>query len=501
MRAHRVPLLAGSRVQLVPVDEDTVLLAPPAPLDPLADTGAAVTEAFRYPLSGPPLDQLVTSGGSVTIVVEPPPVPLLGGPVDPLQDALAAVIDELARLEMPVERHTVLVAGGLARRSGRSQLEALLRPARARAFRGEVAVHDCEAEELVPLAIGDSTIARVNRHLLDADLVLTVTAAETSDRGGAGALLGACHADAIASLRPGASLLEPASPASQLAAALEEAIASRTSVIGVSLVLDHPRLTGRYRGYPWSAETVRQLSRSRVRPLLNALPDGLRRRALQRMGRELHASTALAGPPSEAHAEALQRGITLRGTALASPLDSIVVPISWQAPHHPREPLNPITVAATGLGLAMRLWCGASPLREGGTVVLLHELHRTFGHGPQAPFRALFQSLREGREAAPFDEAREAARVDGRGITAYRQGRAPHPLLAHVDWASCGPALARSGTVIVAGCRDAGAARALGFVPSHNVATALQMARGVASETHRLGVLLAPPYTPLIVGA
>jgi hypothetical protein len=54
--------------------------------------------------------------------------------------------------------------------------------------------------------------------------------------------------------------------------------------------------------------------------------------------------------------------------------------------------------------------------------------------------------------------------------------------------------------VLVAGCRDAGAARALGFVPTHSIATALEMARGVAGGTHRLGVLLAPPYAPLIVG-
>jgi hypothetical protein len=54
--------------------------------------------------------------------------------------------------------------------------------------------------------------------------------------------------------------------------------------------------------------------------------------------------------------------------------------------------------------------------------------------------------------------------------------------------------------VIAAGCRDAVAARAVGFVPSHNVATALEMADGVAPADARTGVLLAPPYAPLVVG-
>ena len=502
-KVPRIPLLAGSRVQLVTVDDDAVLLAPPPPLEPLADVGAAVAEALRYPLSGASLGQLVTPGGRVTIVVEPSLLPLPGAPADPRQDALAAVIDELARLGMRGERHTVLVAGGLERRSGRTEREAVLRPARAHSFRGVVAVHDCTDDALRELLDGGgvATGMRINPHLLDTDLVVVVTAAETADRGGAAALLGACDADTIASPPPGPSLLEPsASPARALGATIEKAVTAHVPVIGASLVLDHPRLAGRYRGYPSSNDTVRDATRSPFRPLLNAMPGGVRRLLLQRMGRELHATAVLAGPPSVAHTEALLRGIALRGRRLDEPVDSIVVPLPWKAPHQPRESLNPITVTATGLGIALRLWRDASPLREGGTIVLLHDFHRTFGSGPQEPYRALFHALRDERDPGLVATARAAAREDPRALASYRSGRAPHPLLPFSDWDSCGPVLARAGRVIVAGCRDAAAARALGFVPSHNAATALEMARGVAGGTHRLGVLLAPPYAPLLVG-
>jgi hypothetical protein len=73
-------------------------------------------------------------------------------------------------------------------------------------------------------------------------------------------------------------------------------------------------------------------------------------------------------------------------------------------------------------------------------------------------------------------------------------------LLPHADWAGCQPALLQLGRVIVAGSRDAIAARALGFVPSHSIASALEMTRGVAGGRARVGVLLAPPYAPLLVG-
>jgi len=496
----RIPLLSGSRVSLVTVADDAVLLAPPPPLDPLRDVAAAVGEALRYPLSGPPLADLVTRGGRVTIVVEPRSLPLPGAASDPRQEAVATVLDELERLGMPADRHTIVLAGGLEQRAGRRELEAILRPTRARDFRGSVVVHDASSADLLPLELQGAPPVRIHTALLDADLIVCVTAAETSERGGACALLGACAAEAISSTLPAPSLLAPSlSPTGVLAGKIAAALARHTALAGVSIVLDHPRLTGSYRGYPSSPDAVAALARSPLRRLVNGLPAPLRNRTLEHLARKLTAVAVFAGPPAVSHAEALLRGIALRGTPVAGLLDTIVVPLPWKSPHEPREPLNPITAAATGLGHALRLWRDASPLREGGTVVLLHDLRRTFGTGPQAPHRTLFHVLREGRTDEHIDAARGSAAADPRALAAYHQGHAPHPLLPYVDWASCAPVLERAGRVLVAGCRDASAARALGLVPTHNISTALEMARGVAGGSHRVGVLLAPPYPPLIV--
>jgi hypothetical protein len=51
--------------------------------------------------------------------------------------------------------------------------------------------------------------------------------------------------------------------------------------------------------------------------------------------------------------------------------------------------------------------------------------------------------------------------------------------------------------VLIAGCRDAHAARQLGFVPVHGLGAALEMARGRGAK--RIGYLLAPPYVPIVV--
>ena len=51
--------------------------------------------------------------------------------------------------------------------------------------------------------------------------------------------------------------------------------------------------------------------------------------------------------------------------------------------------------------------------------------------------------------------------------------------------------------MLIAGCRDAHAARQLGLVPVHSFGAALGMARGRGAE--RIGFLLSPPYFPLVL--
>jgi hypothetical protein len=494
----RIPLHSGSRLPLVTLPDDALLLAAPPPLDPLADVAAAVAEAFRYPLAGPTLRSVAPSGGQATIVVQPPSLPLPSAEDDPRQDALAAVLDELERHGIPRARLTVLVAGGLGRRSGRRELEQLLRPDRARNFRGRIAVHDCEADDLRPLTVG-GRVHRIHEALVDTDLVVTVGAGETVLHGGATALVDACAAGTIRASNA-VSLLEPAASTGWwLASELESALLRSVPVVGLSLVLDRPRATGLHRGYPWSAEGRRALARSPFRRLLNLAPAGVRRRVLTGISREVNPVAALAGPPTVAHAEALVRGAAVRSVTLPRPLDTIVVPLPWEGLHLPREPLNPITAAALGLGHVLRLWRDAAPLAIGGTVILLHPFSRVIGHGPQAPYRTLLAALRD-ESGRRLRGAEAMASRDRRALAAYRSGSAPHPRLPFSDWETCREMLGLAGRIIVAGCRDASAARALGLVPSHNASTALEMAQGLAGGTGLTGVVLGPPYPALVVG-
>src|SRR5881396_2570961 len=187
----RIPLLAGSRLVVVTADDDAVILQPPAPADAVADIGAAVRDALRFPLAGEPLEALVSRGSRATIVVEPPQLPLPGTERDPRQAAIAATVAELERLGISSGYQTLLVAGGLARRAGHEQLASLVSHEFARRFHGHVEVHDLERDDLVDLGHAGSVPLRVHPALVETDVVVVVTAAESVLHGGPAALIGA----------------------------------------------------------------------------------------------------------------------------------------------------------------------------------------------------------------------------------------------------------------------------------------------------------------------
>jgi len=490
---QRVPLLSGTRIAVVDA-EGGVLLRPPAPGVAIDDVGAAVREALRFPLAGPPLEQLVKPGATATLVIEPPHLPIPAATWDPRQEAVTVAADELERLG--VSHLTVLVATGLHQRLPPRDIGLLFRADFRRRFRGRVIVHDAEAENLVELGALGNTSLRVSPALVETDLVVAVTAAETVLSGGPASFL---RASAAESMRAGGatSLLETAgSNGWELAVELERLLAQRAPVFGVSLVLNLPRVLG---GYPYEEDILERLARSRLRRAHGALPAAVRARLIERVPRELSAAAVFGGPPSAAHSEALLRGVEAKGTRLDDPLDAIVIGIPPTTAFIPRGRPNPVAAAYLGLGLALRSWRNAFPVRQGGTAILLHDFQRRFPAPEQTPYRALFGDPRTARDPRALRAAEAAATRDERAVAAYRAGRGVHPLEPFVAWSACDASISRLGSVLVGGCRDWPAARQLGFVPVHGPGAALAMARAGGAE--RVGFLLSPPYFPLLVGA
>jgi hypothetical protein len=491
----RVPLLADTRLVVTDTGPDDVVLRPPSPPAPLQDVPAATREALRFPLAGRPLDQLVTRGGAATIVIEQPVLPIPGAQAEPRHAAIAAVADELARLG--VAKVTILVAGGLLRRTTPREIGSLVTPEFRRRFRGRLIVHDVEGDDLVDLGDADDVWLRANPALVETDLVVTVTAAETVLHGGPAALLAASGKESlIAAEAP--SLLEPSTSSGwRLAREVERRIAERVPVTGVSLVLDTPRLLGPVAGYPFDQAAIDRMVGSRLRRVVQRAPGALRRRGLERLPRSISTAAVFGGTPSVAHAEALLRGTLFKGLEVPEPLDAVVIGVPPTTPSIPRERPNPVSAAYLGLGHALRMWRNVPPVTAGGTAILVHPFPRRFPRPTQTPYRALFFDTRTAGDGDALREAEQAAALDERLLAEYRAGRSAHPLQPFAEWRACVSTTHRLGAVLIAGCRDAQAARQLGFVGVHGLGAAVEMARGRGAQ--RIGYLLSPPYFPLVV--
>jgi hypothetical protein len=495
-------LLSGTRLLVVNAPDDAVLLLPPPPPPPaITDVGSAVRDALRFPLAGPPLAALVRPGARATIVTDVPAMPLPSAPLDARRPAIGAAVQELRRHGVPDARQTILVTAGLARRPGRRDLDRLFAPAFARAFHGNVHVHDAESPELVQLGLHGGQQLRVARDLVETDVVVCVSAAETVLHGGPSVLLGAGSPGALRAAGARSLVETSGSTGWELALALERELARRVALIGVSLTLDQPRVSETAFGYPYDPRAGDRLAGSWLARMFRILPSSLRLRVIRSLPVSLTAAAAFAGPPSIAHAEAMLRAIDLRSAELESQLDVVCMGIPRTTAHLPRERPNPLLAAHLGLGLALRLWRERPPVTEGGTAILVHGFHRRFAQPTQQAYRAFFQATRGGLDPAVIDAAESAARENAGALERYRSGRSCHPLLPFADWAAIKPEADRLGAVIVAGCRDAGAARQLGFVPSQSIGAALEMAAGRTGGTDmKIGFLLSPPYFPLRVG-
>jgi hypothetical protein len=495
----RVPLLSGTRLVVAAAPDDACILRPPAP-GRATDVEAATREALRFPLDGEPLEALLAGASRATIAVEPPALPVGGVQGDQRAVAVAVVSEALEELGVPTAQQTLLVAGGLARRASRSEIAALVTPDFRRRFHGRVAVHDAADPDLAGAPPGTPRV-RVARELVETDLVVVVSAAETVLHGGPATLLAA--ADAETQRRATAeSLLETGgSEGWRIATLVERVLADRVPLFGVSLVLNHPQLAGLLHGYPYEPEAAERIAGSPLRLAYSAAPELVRRRLIRTLRGTRSATAVLAGPPSVAHAEALLRAIELRRATLDAPLDALVIGIPGTTPFLPREQPNPLLAAHLGLAHALGLWRDAFPVRDGGIVILVHRFRRAFARPTQQPYHVFFRSDSIARDPELLAAAEAAVAADARAVDDYRAGGTVHPLLPFRDWEGCRPALERLGAVYVAGARDAAAVRQLGFVPIGGIGAALEMARGHRGPDARIGFLLAPPYFPLRVGS
>lgn len=165
----QIRLRYGSGTQALDLEPEHLIrsLDVPAPPEP-GDPRDLVDHALAEPIASPPLDDLVKPGARVLLIV-PDRTRRCGGDL-----FLARIVDRLNRLGVPDTHISLLFANGTHSAQTDADQRAIVSDA---AFdRIPCRDHDCRDEaQLVDLGVTPAgTPVRVNRAVLDADLVLAV---------------------------------------------------------------------------------------------------------------------------------------------------------------------------------------------------------------------------------------------------------------------------------------------------------------------------------------
>ena len=252
--------------------------------------------------------------------------------------------------------------------------------------------------------------------LVETDLVVTVTAAETVLHGGPAALLARRIARGAARRRRDLA----ARDAPRRRAGRSRASSSGSWRRGSRSTASRSCSTCRdvFGGYPYEEQILERIARSKARRALGLLPAAIRGSLIERVPRELTAAAVFGGTPSAAHAEALLRAIEFKGATLDEPLDAIVIGIPPTTPFLPRERPNPVSRRLP------RARARAAPLartrsrsKPGGTAILLHDFQRRF---PAPDADALPRAL---RRPADGPRPRRAARRRAGGARRHARDR------------------------------------------------------------------------------
>jgi nickel-dependent lactate racemase len=157
----RVELAYGRRGTSVEVP-DTAEVVAPVDLPALGDEAAAITEALRHPLAGPPLAEIAGRPGTVAVVF-----PDLTRPM-PNRTVLPPVLAELARAGVPDERITLLCATGTHRQATAAEMEELVGPGIVARY--AIVDHDATSDTHVRVGEVEGTPVLLQREYVEADV-------------------------------------------------------------------------------------------------------------------------------------------------------------------------------------------------------------------------------------------------------------------------------------------------------------------------------------------
>ena len=489
------PLLVpdGDRFRLEKFHLGTRVIYPVESLPRVPDLGEAINAALDAPLQSEPLPALLKPAMRLTIAFDDigTPTPKMRRP-DIRGKVIEAVLTRAA--EAGVDDVAIISANGLNRRLAAEELEYLVGERVFRSFYadGLLSNHDAEdADNLVRIGSTAAGDVALNARAASSDLLIFVHLAETSHRHGAAEI--AAGLGATGTIRQ----LSGLRGSDAVAAEISGLVSAAVPVFEIDTVLDNDvfapplELLGD-REWDWSLRD--RTTWFAVRRGLEWTPQRARRRLMNRIEADYHATLVIAGAPS-----AVQKASSAQVTAqqlveVPAPADVGVMGVSAWTPYSVDSVINPILAAWSALAGNFGSHTGTPLVRNGGALIIYHPLQMEFSplhHPSYVDFfgDVLTVTTDPGQISADYEEK---FANDEWYIHLYRTSQAFHGVHPMHLWYQTAAARQHCGEIVWVGADRQSSAR-MGFRAASTLGDALEIVASTVGHTPSISYLHAPP--------
>jgi hypothetical protein len=490
------PLLVpdGDRFRLERFPLGTRVIYPAESLPRVPDPDEAINAALDAPLHSEPLSALLKPAMRLTIAFDDigTPTPKMRRP-DIRGKVIEAVLSRAAAAG--VDDVALVGANGPNRRMTAAELEYLVGERVFRSFYADGLLTNHDAEDSDNLTTIGSTTAgdiALNARAANSDLLIFVHLVAAARGGDATQVASGLGSTATICQLSERHLAGGESVAADIASLVSAAV----PVFLINVVLDNdvfapPLEFLARREWEWSLRDRTMwfgLSRG-----LEWTPQRGRRRLMNRISADYHASLVTAGAPQAVQQASLAQVRAQQLVEVSGQADVGVLGVPAQTRFSVDSVTNPILAAWSGL-YALGLHTGRPFVREGGALVIYHPLTPTFSplHHPSYVdfFADVLTVTTDARQIAAHYEEKFAN--DSWYVHRYRTSQAFHGVHPIYLWYEIANARQHFSDIVWVGADRESAAR-MGFRAASTLADALEIVASTVGRTPSISYLHTPP--------
>ena len=481
-RVERFPL--GTRV-IYPADS----------LPQVPDLGEAINAALDAPIESEPLSALLEPSMRLTIAFDDIGTPnprmqrpdIRGKVIETvLTRAAAAGVDDVA----------LVSANGLNRRMTAAELEYIVGERVFRSFYADGLLTNHDAEDPGNLtAIGSTGGGDValNARAASSDLLIFVHLVDGTSRSGSAEISAGLGSTATVGQLRGLH----SQGSDPVAAEVADLVSSAVRIFEIDAVLDNdafapPLAFLGEREWDWNLKD--RATWSAVRRGLEWTRKRARRRLMNRVEGDCHATLVVAGAPAAVQQASLAQITAQQLVEVPAPADVGVLGVGAHTPYSVDSVTNPVLAAWSGLANVFGSHTGTPFVRQGGALIIYHPLPAEFSplhHPSYVDFFADVLNVTNDPKLIS-NEYEEKFAGDSWYVHLYRTSQAFHGVHPMYLWYQIAAAQEHCADVVWVGADRESAAR-LGFRAASTLADALEIVASTVGRAPLISYLHAPP--------